>query len=235
MSVLYLYNSEVAPDQPWAMRRYIPVVIPLFLVAAGAALRCAWGWTGGRWGGARRILVVRPLVVAGLLFVVTFPLAVSWPVRHLREERGQLAQLNAICDAVGKDGAIIETDEPTIFGYGQSVRSFCDVPAIGLTFATPDQLAGVAAAVRAHGRIPYVLGQCDVAPPALPPCSNPDGTGRTKAPALSVVRVDRWPNKINAVPGSADIMLFQQQYAVWLSTLDEAGRAQPVAPVRRGR
>lgn len=234
LSVLYLYNSKVAPDQPWAMRRYVPVVIPLFLITAGAALRAAWTWTGGRWG-VRRALVLRPLVAAGVLFVVTFPLAVSWPVRHLREEHGQLAQLDAICSAVGKNGALIETDEPTIFGYGQSVRSFCDVPAIGLTSATPAQLADVAAAVRAHGRVPYVLGQCDLGPSVMPPCSNPDGGGRTKAAAFAVVRVDRWPNKINATPESSDIRLFRQQYAVWLSVLDESGRPQPVAPVIPGR
>jgi hypothetical protein len=234
MSVLYLYNSEVAPDQPWAMRRYVPVVIPLFLVAAGAALRWAWEWTGGRWG-VRRALVFRPLVAAGVLFVVTFPLAVSWPVRHLREEYGQLAQLDAICTAIGENGAVIETDEPTIFGYGQSIRSFCDVPAIGLITATPDQLAQVAAAVRAHDRVPYVLGQCDAVTPVMPPCTNTTGTGRTSAPALAVVRVTRWPNKINTAPGSADIKVFQQQYSVWLSRLDESGVPQPVAPLIPGR
>ena len=43
MSALYLWTSEVAPDQPWAMRRYVPVVLPLMLIAAGAALRARPG------------------------------------------------------------------------------------------------------------------------------------------------------------------------------------------------
>ena len=227
MSALYLVASEVAPDQPWAMRRYVPVIIPLFLVAAGAALHCAWNWAGRR-GVVLRPVVLRPLVVAGLLFVVLFPLAVSWPVRHVREEYGQLQQLRAICAAVGSNGAIIETDEPTIFGYGQSVRSFCDVPAIGLVAAPRSELVAVAAAVRAHGRVPFVLGQCDLAPSTTPTCTGADGTGRTPAPAFSSVRVERWPTKINSTPTKADIPLYVQQYSVWLARVDESGGLQPV-------
>lgn len=227
MSALYLAASEVAPDQPWAMRRYVPVIIPLFLVAAGAALRCAWKWSG------RHRIVLRPLVrslvVVGFLFVVLFPWSVAWPVRHLREERGQLKQLQAICKAVGKDGAIIETDRQTVFGYGQSVRSFCNVPAIGIIDAPRSELAAIAVAVRAHGRVPYVLGQCD--PPRSstgPTCTGPDGTGRTSAVAFSTVVVTRWPTKINSTPEAADIPRYLQHYSVWLARLDESGRPQPV-------
>lgn len=230
MSALYLYNVEAAPDQPWAMRRYIPVIVPLFLVATAAALRAAWRWTEPRWLVVRP-MALRPLVVAGVLFVVCFPLAVAWPMRHVREEHGQLAQVKAICTAVGKRGAIVETDAATIFGYGQSVRSFCNVPAIGIENASAEQIAQIAAAVRAHGRVPYVLGQCDVAAPVSPPCSGADGAGKTSAAAFSVVQVQRWPTAINKAPDMPD----QQQYAVWLSSVDESGQARPVAPVTTGR
>ena len=57
MSALYLWNAQIAPDQPWAMRRYVPVVLPLLLVLAAAfGLRELWR--------VRRpvALVLRPLV-----------------------------------------------------------------------------------------------------------------------------------------------------------------------------
>ncbi|MDT4939324.1 MAG: hypothetical protein QOG80_2995 [Pseudonocardiales bacterium] len=212
MSALYLYNCEVAPDQPWAMRRYVPVVTPLMFIAAGAALRAAWRHRGVA------VIALRPLVVALAIYAVVFPLGVSGPMRHVREESGQLAQLKAICTAVGKHGAIIEADPATIFGYGQTVRSFCNVAAIGLPRATPADLATAGAAVRAHGLVPYVLGQ------------NPGETGGQPGHAFSVVTVQRWPNQINKAPEEAD----SQQYAIWLSVIAEDGTLQPVPPLRSG-
>jgi hypothetical protein len=206
MSALYLWNCEVSPDQPWAMRRYVPVIIPLFLIAAAAAVRWAWRRTQGRrW-------VIRPLVAAVVVYAVVFPFMVTWPMRHVREENGQLAQLNAICTAVGKDGAVVEADPATIFGYGQSVRSFCGVPAIGLPGASPRQLADVAAAVRAHGRVAYVLAQ------------NAALAGGDPHDAFAVVHVQRWPNQIDKAPNQPD----HQEYAVWLSRVDPSGRLVPL-------
>ena len=213
LSMLYLVTSEVAPDQPWAMRRYVPVIIPLFLVAAAAALRAMW-----RWGSARQV-VVRPFVVAAVAVMIAFPTAVSWPMRHVREENGQLTQLQAICRAVGKDGAIVETDDATAFGYGQSVRSFCGVPAIAVPQASGEELAQIGVAVRAHGRVPYVLGQ------------SPEFTGGRPGQAFSVVNVQRWPTQINKAPEEADA----QQYAVWLSRVDASGQLVPIPPLTLGK
>src|SRR5882757_9285392 len=34
LSLLYLWTPEITPDQPWAMRRYVPVVLPILIIAA---------------------------------------------------------------------------------------------------------------------------------------------------------------------------------------------------------
>jgi hypothetical protein len=211
MSALYLYNCEVAPDQPWAMRRYVPVILPLLLTAAAVALRFLWQEE-------RRRAWLRPAVVALAVVAVGFPAVVSWPMRAVSEEDGQRQQLDDICTAVGPHGAIVEVDKDSIAGYGQSLRSFCDVPTIGLLDASPAQLAQVGAAARAHGRRLFVLGQ------------TPDHTGGTAGHAFSVVNVERWPTQINQPPDQGDI----QQYAVWLSEVDASGVLVPVGALRSG-
>src|SRR5207253_5048391 len=129
MLTLYLNNIEAAPDQPWAMRRCVPVILPMLLVAAAAGLRSLWQLPRGA-------LLTRPLVAAVFIYSISFPYSVSKPLKHLREEVPQLGQLQALCRAVGPDGAVMETDGAVLFGYGQSIRSFCDVPTIGLVSPT---------------------------------------------------------------------------------------------------
>jgi hypothetical protein len=213
MSALYLWSPQIAPDQPWAMRRYVPVVLPLLVVAAVAALQQVWQWGRARAAG-------RPIVALACVYLVAFPAWVSWPMRHVRDEVPQLPQVQAICAAVGSRGAIVEVDAAAIFGYGQTLRSFCNVPTIGLVGATPDQLAAVKRSVTAHGRVLYVLSQ--------DPARAQYAAGSTP-PAFSRVVVQRWPTQINKAPDTAD----GQTYTMFLSTVDDAGFAHPVPPPSR--
>jgi hypothetical protein len=208
MSALYLWNGQVAPDQPWAMRRYVPVIMPLLLVAAAAGLAAAWR--------SRRLRVLsRGLVVIVVVYAVWFPWTVTRPMWKVREEYPQLTQVQALCSAIGKDGAVVEVDEDVVFGYGQTLRSFCNVPTIALDAATPPELVKIRAAVQAHGRRLFVLAQhpefLNLAP------------GSPTA-AFSVVNVQRWPTQINVAPELPDT----QQYAMYLATVDAAGLAHPV-------
>jgi hypothetical protein len=214
MSALYLWTSQVAPDQPWAMRRYVPVVMPLLLIAAAAALQAVWQWRGARQVG-------RVLVVLAAAYLLTFPARVTWPMRHVREEVPQRQQVEALCAAIGSRGAVVEVDEATIFGYGQALRSFCDVPTIGLVGATPDQLADMKRAVAAHGRELFVLNQDERPLPV-------QYANRGTPPAFSIVTVQRWPTQINVAPDEPD----SQRYTMFLSRVDDAGLALAVAPNR---
>ncbi|MCU1656606.1 MAG: Dolichyl-phosphate-mannose-protein mannosyltransferase [Pseudonocardiales bacterium] len=213
LSALYLWNCQVAPDQPWAMRRYVPVVLPLLLVAASAGLQALWRWQ-------RLRVVARSAVIVLAAVLLGFPAATMWPMRHVRDEVPQLTQVNALCSAIGPRGAVVEVDPQAIFGYGQTLRSYCNVPTIGLVGATPVQLADMRRSVAAHGRVLYVLSQDNAR------------TTRYATPApvapFSVVTVQRWPTQINVAPREPDT----QTYAMFLSTVDAAGLAHPVPPGR---
>jgi hypothetical protein len=212
MSALYLWNCQIVADQPWASRRYVPVVIPLLLVAAAAALRALWAWPRlHTWG--------RVLAIAGGVLMVAFPLVITRPMAQVREEAGQLNQLQAICAAVGHDGAVVEVDRSTKDGYGQAIRSYCAVPTIALVDFTPEQLALARTAVIAHGRTMFLLSQ--------DPQTTKYATSGDVAP-FSTVKVPRWPYVINQAPtGPASRTTF-----IFLSTVDASGLAHAVPPAR---
>jgi hypothetical protein len=215
MSALYLWNGQIAPDQPWAMRRYVPVIMPLLLVAAGAAVQEAWEHRGPlrfRW-------MSRVILIVAVGYGVWFPWKVTEPMRHVRDEVPQLVQLDALCSAIGTRGAVVEADEPTVFGYGQTLRSFCNVPTINLDAPLPVELAAMRSAALSHGRTLFVLAQNPDFVPVAP--------GSAKEP-FSVVTVQRWPTQINVAPTLADT----QTYAMYLYVVDPAGSAQPVPPAR---
>lgn len=213
MSALYLWNGQIAPDQPWAMRRYVPVIMPLLLVAAAAGIEAAWRARGP----LRFAWMQRALIIVAVAYGVWFPWSVTHPMRHVRDEVPQLSQLNALCSAIGPHGAVVEADEATIFGYGQTLRSFCNVPTIGLDAPLPAELVSIRAAAQAHGKTLYVLAQ------------NPDflplAPGASRTP-FSVVTVQRWPTQINVAPKLPDT----QNYAMYLADVDVSGLAHPVSP-----
>ena len=212
MSGLYLWNCEITPDQPWAMRRFVPVVIPLLLVAAAAALRALWSWQ-------RALVWARTVAVVSGVLMVAVPAVITWPMAHVRDEAGQLAQLRAICAAVGHDGAVVEVDRNARDGYGQAIRSYCGVPTIGLARATTPQLATMRAAAAAHGRRLFVLSQDYTSAGHATSCG---------IPRFSLVKVERWPSVINKAPGGPSY----QATVVCLSTVDGSGLTHPVQPVR---
>ena len=217
MSGLYLWDCEIVADQPWASRRFVPVVIPLLLVVAAAALRALWSWQRGRkWARALAI-------IAGVLMVAV-PLSVTRPVAGVHEEAGQLHQLQAICAAVGHDGAVLEMDRSTKAGYGQAIRSYCDVPTIAVVGAVPSQLASIRAAVTAHGRTLFLLSQDPTTTCYVVTCY---AKSKDVAP-FSTVTVQRWPNVINKAPSGPSYAMT----IVFLSTVDAAGLAHPVPPAR---
>lgn len=205
MSAVYLWNANITPDQPWAIRRFVPVVIPILLVAAGAVLRAL----------AARGLSGRLATVVLAAFVIGIPLHVMWPMRHVRDEVPQYSQVRAICSAVGRDGAIVAVDAASYGVYGQTMRSYCGVPSIGLVDATAAQLQTMRADVAKTHRTLYVLAQ-DPATVRFAPGAPQD--------AFSTITTQLWPNTINHPPTKP----VYRVTSVWLNRVNADGLAVPV-------
>ncbi|SDJ35363.1 Dolichyl-phosphate-mannose-protein mannosyltransferase [Frankineae bacterium MT45] len=208
MSGLYLWSSEITPDQPWAIRRFVPVVLPLMIVAACALLQLL----ARRWRSVRGLRA--GIVVFGTLLLVGVPLAISLPVRGLREEAPQLQQVEAICNALDGDAAVLMIDETARISYSQTLRSYCGVPTNSVKNVSTDTLSQVNEKVIASGRRLYVM--------ATDPSAFPGIDAATLKP-LSSVEMTRWPSLLNKVPTAPA----RSQVSVYLTTVDEQGH--PVA------
>ena len=210
LSALYLWAPLITPDQVWAMRRYVPVVVPGLIIAAMATLRTAWTWWSTSNAGRA---VVRGGVIVACVAALVIPWLVTRPVSELREEAPQAAQVRALCAAVPPDGAVLVVDESLRWGYLQTIRSYCEVPTLALVGASPRQVADAAQAVSGHGRTLYVVA------------SNPsqltfDGP---VPPAFFTAVFTRWPSTLEMAPTEP----IEQIVRVYLGRAEADGRVVP--------
>jgi hypothetical protein len=185
MSALYIWNWQITPDQPWAMRRFVPVVLPFLLLAAAVAVRSL---------AALRSRLAWVLALAGATTMIVLPAHATKPMMRVTDEAQQLSQVNTLCAAVGSHGAVVAVDIQSLYAYAQTLRSYCGVPVIGLVDASSTQLRDMNAATAAHGRRLYVMAQ-DPAKLRL-------AAGERPVPS-STVTVQIWPNVIGRLPKKA--------------------------------
>jgi hypothetical protein len=96
-TLVFVANPRVAAYQPWAIRRFLPIVIPGIAVAASAAL--AWVATRPRRGAAAAAVAVALVIVALEL----------WPVLAVRARNyyaESFALVRSVADRVPQDGII---------------------------------------------------------------------------------------------------------------------------------
>ena len=176
---LYLWNASIFPDQIWAARRFLPVVIPLLLVAAAFALSLLWTrGTAGR-------------VVAGLLglAVVVMPLLTSWPLATFREGLPQLSQVQNVCRVLPDDAAVLLADPDAQERYAVTLRAYCNVPTVGISSPTAATLGQARRTAITRGRSTWVVA------------TRADGLPLSSAPArgFSVI-AQKWEELLDGPP-----------------------------------
>lgn len=163
-AALYLRDPQITPDQIWAMRRFLPVVIPgLFLGAAAvSAAMIAWRGVGSR-----------PSGVVGAIGLIGVPLwqAVDVHDESIREHHGSLSGVQAICQEVdSRSGLVLARPAVNLPTYEENIhlhlapalRGVCDVPVTGTDGPLgPERALEIAAALEASGRRLVVLSSDD--------------------------------------------------------------------------
>lgn len=164
-TLLYLINPGIAPDQIWASRRTVPVILPG--VAVFAALTLSWlseqYLHKVRWG----------YFFAGLasVAIVLTPLIISKPQLKLRSFT-ELAAMNDVCAAVPANAAILWVGNGPSQQITQPTRSVCGIPSQGYLLSSGTSLnnfvlATLAKNAEAHHRVP-IIGTYAEDTPALP-------------------------------------------------------------------
>lgn len=208
ISGLYLDNAQIVPDQAWAMRRFVPVVIPLLVIATAYTIQEI-----GRLG-----RVAARLALALAVVTVAVPTVITFPIGRVRVDVPQLALVRAVCGALPAHAAVVELDTESASGYQQTVRSYCGLPSLGTPGATQADLAMMQATSAAHGRSLYALSLDPFAGPVVP-------ASATK-PFYSMSRATRWPATVEVVPQIEN--LYSQ--SVYLGLVAPDGTVSPLPP-----
>lgn len=191
-SLASLTYPDITADQIWSMRRFLPIVIPGFLI--GAAYVGSRLWRYGR--GAQVAVGVLALAALGLT------LRTDQPLVQTREGVPQLAEFENVCANLPAHAAVLVSGGlPT--DNAMTVRAYCRVPVASLNSTSyvkdPSPLqAGELAEIRgnaaAAGRTLVVLTDD---PAALPPQA--DGS-RPAVSRLSQVTSSRWKPALTHAP-----------------------------------
>ena len=143
-----LWRPGTVPDQPWASRRLVPVLLPgLILCAIWVS---SWLAARARERGAGRGAVV----TAAACFVVALVL----PTALDRVGPGQAGAGSDICGTLSSSTSVVILDRVAADQFGQVIRGMCDVPTGVVAGASPAEVQAVLNGITAAGRHPVLIG-----------------------------------------------------------------------------
>ncbi len=173
-SAAVLWQPFTIPDQPWASRRLVPVVIPgIILLAIWAA---AWLTRRAKDRGAGlltaffvSLLCVAAMAVPAIATSFGIGLTHSGTGGGLRPSTGGLAQravgtgqiaaVRDLCSAIGRNSAVVILDRRVAADFTQVIRGMCDVPVAWMPQASQaSSVDAVLSGIAKAGRRPVLLG-----------------------------------------------------------------------------
>jgi hypothetical protein len=168
-----LWDPDILPDQPWASRRLVVLVLPGLI---GCALWAAAWLTGhARNRGARpSTAAVAGLFCVAALAVPTAATAFGTGLTHSgrssgltvqtsglafqRTGAGQVTAVEQLCSAIPRNASVVILDQTVAQQFTQVIRGMCGVPAAWITGRRPAAVARVLNGIGRAGRQPILLG-----------------------------------------------------------------------------
>lgn len=126
-AAVYLTQPSIVPDQIWAMRRFLPVVVPGLLLGSV--------WVARQISGRRRPVGA----IAATVLVVSIAV---WPVKtandlwSVKDNAGGLFGMRQVCDQIDGRPAVV-TQQDT---YLPTILALCDVPTFSVAATTTEAL-----------------------------------------------------------------------------------------------
>jgi hypothetical protein len=149
VGLVYLLDPRITPFQPWAMRRFVPIVVPALLILSAYVAAVAWR----RWPRPAS----RALVGVGAAVMVVWPVCAFAPLATT-PDRGPVAY--AIEDACppARSVVLLPKTEDLAPRLAISYRALCDRPT-AITESGPEDPAFEALVDRLvdHGARPFML------------------------------------------------------------------------------
>jgi hypothetical protein len=180
---LYLWDPSITPHQLWVTRRYVPLIIPAFVIAAAMAS----DWVIGNLTKRRMRAVGIWVLAVGLVLPAATQ---TWPIRGMNHQRTFLSAVQRMCAFTGSDGVVLEVGSSLTV---QTFRSWCGLDA-GWVVASDsaESIEALAGAATQTCRPAFVVGAPDT---VLPP------SGST---TIHVTSANPWyPERTLSEPSSA--------------------------------
>ena len=223
-SAAVLWQPFTVPDQPWASRRLVPVVLPgLILLGTWSAAwltRRAWH----RGAGAITTTLVAALCV-GAMALPSVSTSFGFGLTHvgsrggLRATSGGLAQyrvgaheadaVRVLCSALGGSSSVVIVDRRVAAVFSQVIRGMCGVPVASVpTGAPPAVIDAVLIGIAKAGRHAVLLGSRSdqVAP-----------FGGSPTPILNLATT-QYPHELTQPPGAP----WHAKYRIWMASVGSA-------------
>ena len=171
-SAAVLWYPAVAPDQPAASRRLVPLVLPGLIVFAIWASAWLVGRARDRGAGAVATSFVGVCCVAALLVptaVTTFGLglthsgkggalqSVADGLATKRIGAGEINAVRGLCASIRPDSSVVILDRRVARRFLQVIRGMCGVPAASMAGQPAAAVATVVSGIGAVGRRPVLL------------------------------------------------------------------------------
>lgn len=157
-TVLYVYRPSINPDHIWAMRRFVPLVVPaLILVAVGVSARLVS--RSGRWATPAAVTLAAMLVLPVVITTANVGLGT--------ELDGAAGDVVEACETLGVDAALVFVGEASQIRHdalGPLIRGSCDIPVAVEDPDSPLDAADIermATAASAIGRSIWIVGGSD--------------------------------------------------------------------------
>jgi hypothetical protein len=173
-TVVVLWAPNTVPDQPWASRVLVPLVLPGFVLCA--VWVAAWLERRARERGAGRAAIALAaacfVVAMGVPTAVTtlgFSFGKSGPAARdsglitltglgvHQTGAGQSLAVERLCGTMSSQMSVVIVDRPAADEFAQVVRGMCKVPTAVMAGAGVAQVQAVEQAITAKGRIPVLL------------------------------------------------------------------------------
>jgi hypothetical protein len=166
-----LWQPGTVPDQPWASRQLVPVVLPGLIVLA--VWLAAWmiGLAHARGAGRVAVALATACFVVAMgvpVAAITFGIELSRPANPATRlalsglafhttGAGEVAAVEQLCGAIPQHSSVVLLDQVAARAFAQVIRGTCGVPTGIVTSTAPGNVAAVIGGIERAGRHPALL------------------------------------------------------------------------------
>jgi len=204
-----LWRPGTVPDQPWASRVLVPVVLPGLVVLAVWVAAWLIGRAHARGAGPVAVALATACFVVALAVppvAITFGIQVSRPANPAtrtalsglafrRTGAGQVGAVQRLCGAIPQHSSVLLLDRVAARAFAEVIRGTCGVPAGVVVGAAPSQVDAIIGGIERAGRHPALLAtrEAELVPYGAPPSEVVDLATQQDSHLLTRPPTSTWP------------------------------------------